>query len=181
MGRDKAMIELDGKPLAARVRDALRAAGADPVVALGGDAPALQALGFTVARDDEPGAGPLAAIIGALRRADEAVVLVVSCDLVAPDAVAMATVVDALEQSTDADVAVPLVEGRHQWAHAAWATSALGHLEAVLASGERSLRGAVAGLQVVEVTGLDAGALRDADRPEDLPPDGSSGGRAVDG
>lgn len=181
MGRDKALIELDGVPLAGRVGAALRAAGADPVLALGGDAPALEAIGLTVVADDDPGAGPLAAIVGALRRTDAPVVLAVACDLLAPDPAAMARVVDALQQAAGADVAVPVVEGRRQWAHAAWATSARDHLAAALAAGERSLRGAAAGLQVVEVAGLDAGALRDADRPEDLPPDGSPGGGAVDG
>ena len=66
MGRDKALLPVGGVPMALRVADALRAAGADEVVAVGGDATALAALGLTVVPDDHPGAGPLAAIVTAL-------------------------------------------------------------------------------------------------------------------
>ncbi|WP_434127450.1 molybdenum cofactor guanylyltransferase, partial [Enterococcus faecium] len=45
MGTDKALIEVDGGPLARRVANALRAAGADPVIAVGGDLEALGDLG----------------------------------------------------------------------------------------------------------------------------------------
>jgi molybdopterin-guanine dinucleotide biosynthesis protein A len=66
MGRDKALLPVGGVPMALRVADALRAAGADEVVAVGGDATALAALGLTVVPDDHPGVGPLAAIVTAL-------------------------------------------------------------------------------------------------------------------
>ena len=46
MGRDKALVEVDGRALALRVADALRRAGADPVAAVGGDLPALARLGL---------------------------------------------------------------------------------------------------------------------------------------
>lgn len=52
MGRDKALIEIGGVPMARRVADALGAAGAAEVVAVGGSAPALRSLGLTVAPDD---------------------------------------------------------------------------------------------------------------------------------
>ena len=39
MGRDKATLPVDGVPMAARVADALRRAGAEPVLAVGGDQP----------------------------------------------------------------------------------------------------------------------------------------------
>lgn len=171
MGRDKALIEIDGSPMAARVLHAVRLAGArPPVVALGGDAAALAALGFTVVADAEPGAGPLPAIAGALRTAGQPVVLVVPCDLVAPHPAAMARVVVALQQAPGADVAVPVVDGRPQWAHAAWSTGAAPVLDAALAAGERSIHRAVASLRVVDVAGIDPEALRDADAPDDLPP-----------
>lgn len=172
MGRDKALIEIDGTAMASRVAAELRRAGATSVVALGGDAPALRALGLTVVRDDHPGEGPLAAVVGLLRAAEEPVALALGCDLVAPDASAMVAVVGALRRAR-AEVAVPLVEGRRQWAHAAWAASAHAQLAGCLAGGERSLHRAAEGLQVVEVPGLDPGALRDVDRPEDLPSRGS--------
>lgn len=181
MGRDKALIEIDGVPMVVRATRALRAAGADPVVALGGEARALAVLGVTAVADADPGAGPLSAIAGALRQSAQPVVLVVACDLLAPDPAVMARIVGVLRRAPAAEVAVPVVDGRHQWVHAAWAATAVRQLDAALASGERSLHRAAEGLRVVEVHGLDASALRDADRPEDLPVDGSPGRPAGEG
>ncbi|MGH9084822.1 MAG: NTP transferase domain-containing protein, partial [Acidimicrobiales bacterium] len=45
MGRDKATLEVGGVAMAVRVADALRAAGADEVRAIGGDAAGLARLG----------------------------------------------------------------------------------------------------------------------------------------
>lgn len=62
MGRDKASLELAGRPLALWVADALRAAGAGPVIAQGGNPPPP-----LVARPDStPRAGPLAGLVDAL-------------------------------------------------------------------------------------------------------------------
>ena len=44
MGQDKATLPVDGVPMAARVAGALRRAGAEPVLAVGGDQTALEAL-----------------------------------------------------------------------------------------------------------------------------------------
>jgi molybdopterin-guanine dinucleotide biosynthesis protein A len=169
MGRDKALIEVDGRPLAVVVAGAVRAAGADPVVAVGGDEAALRRLGLDVVRDDHPGEGPLGGVLTALRQGPAPVVAVLGCDLPAARAASVAAVVAALDRSADADVAVPVVDGRRALVHAAWRTSARRELAAAFAGGERSLAGAVAGLRVVEVEGLDPVSLSDVDVPEDLP------------
>jgi molybdopterin-guanine dinucleotide biosynthesis protein A len=178
MGRDKALLPVGGVPLAVRVADALRDAGAIDVVAVGGDAEALAALGLRVVPDDRPGAGPLAAIVTALGAGagdrapgPETAVLVVACDLVAPAPAAMRATVAALAGDPDADVAVPHAGGRPQWAHAAWRPRAGPALAARLRAGERAVhRGvAAAGLRVVPVVGLADAALADADTPADLP------------
>jgi molybdopterin-guanine dinucleotide biosynthesis protein A len=170
MGQDKALIELEGAPLAVRVADALRDAGARSVVALGGDARALATLGLTVVADEDPGAGPLAAVAAALHASEHPVVLAVACDHLAPDPEAMVATVAALgPDGRAADVAVPVVAGHRQWAHAAWSVDACRGLDAALAAGVRSMHRAAAGLRVVEVTGVDPAALEDADAPGDLP------------
>ena len=70
MGRDKALIEIDGVPMVRRVAVALREAGARTVIAVGGDAPrlaeALAGLDVRLVPDDTPGAGPLAGLLTAL-------------------------------------------------------------------------------------------------------------------
>ena len=170
MGRDKATLVLDGEAMAVRVARALRRAGAAEVVAIGGDAGALGALGLRVVPDDEPGAGPLPATIAALRQATSDIVVVLSCDLVAPSDRAIASLVDELRSAApDVLGVMPVVSGIHQCTHAAWRRTAVGALAEARASGVRSLRSAVADLTIRAVHGLDERALADADDPLDLP------------
>jgi molybdopterin-guanine dinucleotide biosynthesis protein A len=166
MGRDKALVSVDGRALALRVADALRAAGAEPVLGVGGDLAALAALGLAGVPDEEPGAGPLTGILTALAQGAAPVTFVAACDLVAPSADAVTATVRALG---DADVAVPLVDGRRQWMHAAWRAGAAAPLAAAFAAGERAVHAAVAaaGLRVADVS-LPASAVADADTPADL-------------
>jgi molybdopterin-guanine dinucleotide biosynthesis protein A len=166
MGRDKALLSVDGRALALRVADTLRAAGADPVLAVGGDLAALAALGLAGVPDQEPGAGPLTGILTALAQATAPVTFVAACDLVAPSAEAVTATLAALEA---ADVAVPLVDGRRQWMHSAWRAGAAAPLAAAFDAGERAVHAAVAaaGLRVVDVS-LPAAAVADADTPADL-------------
>jgi molybdenum cofactor guanylyltransferase len=168
MGADKALLAVAGRPMALRVAEALVAAGVDEVVCVGGDGPALGALGLRVVPDEAPGEGPLAAVVTALEALPDRTVLVVACDLVDPDPAAMAATVRALHGS-GADVAVPVMDGTPQWTHAAWAPSALAPLRAALEAGERAIHRAARRLAVCTVAGLDPAALADADHPSDLP------------
>lgn len=174
MGRDKALVLVEGRPMAARVAEAARAAGATRVVAVGGQEGALEALDLPVVADPQPGGGPLQAVVGSLEALGPGIVLVLACDLVQPDPAAMAATVDALGGAPEAAVAVPLDDrGRRQWVHSAWRPTIA---EPVLAEAwqrrERSLHRAVAGLVVLDVRGVERTGLLDADRPEDLPGDG---------
>jgi molybdopterin-guanine dinucleotide biosynthesis protein A len=170
MGRDKALLPIEGRAMAARVADALREAGAAEVLAIGGDEQALTALGFDVRPDGQPGDGPLPATITALQAAREDAVLVVSCDLVHPSAAAMAATVQALRDHPGAVGAVPVDGGHRQWTHAAWRADAVRALVAAYERGDRSLKRAGADLLIFEVAGLGSEALADADEPGDLPP-----------
>lgn len=172
MGRDKAVIAIGGRSLAGRVADAIGEAGADSVVAVGGDARALAAEGLTVVADREPGAGPLGGILGALaHHAAAEVVFVGACDLIAPSSTAIAGTVRALIDSPGADVAVPVVDGRRQWMHTAWRRGAAAALAVAFDAGERAVHAAVAasGLRMVEVE-VARSSVADADAPSDLPP-----------
>ena len=95
MGTDKALLVVDGQPLAVIVADALRTAGADRVVAVGGDLDGLRALGLDAVPDLHAGEGPLGGILTALDATTEDVVVVLACDLPGADPVAITTVVDA--------------------------------------------------------------------------------------
>jgi molybdopterin-guanine dinucleotide biosynthesis protein A len=177
MGRDKALITVDGRLLAVRVAEALDAAGASAVVAVGGDLAALDAAGLTAVADAEPGAGPLTGVVTALGAAGDDIVFVAACDLVAPMPEAIAATVQALVADTAGDVAAPLVDGRRQWMHAAWRRRSATPLAAAFAAGERAVHAAVSagGLRVVDVA-VDARSVADADVPADLPAAGPGPG-----
>lgn len=179
MGRDKALLEVAGTPMAARVAAALRAAGATGVFAVGGDADALEAAGLTVRPDAWPGAGPLPATVTALEAAAEPIVMVLACDLLHPSAEAIAATVRALVGAPSALGAVPVHDGHRQWVHVAWRSTAAHALRDAHARGLRSLRRAAPGLALVEVPGLPADALVDADEPGDLPTEHGADGRRL--
>lgn len=178
MGRDKALIEIDGVPMVRRIAVALREAGARTVIAVGGDAPrlaaALAGLDVRLVPDDTPGAGPLAGLLTALGTLPDAdVALVVSCDLLAPSARSMAATVAALarrDADADAHAVVPRTGGRPQWLHAAWRRTVASPLRYEHERGERSIRRAVAAaaLSVEWIDDLDPTSLADADTPKDL-------------
>jgi molybdenum cofactor guanylyltransferase len=166
MGTPKADLLVDGSPMAVRVAEAARSAGATAIAAVGRPVEGLEHL-----VEDEPGAGPLGALVVAVGWAEGDTVLVLGCDLIAPSAAAMQAVVDELTADVDADVAVPVVDGRAQWLHGAWRAraSTIAALQQAFAAGERSVHGAAEALRVRRVASDDVASFRDADRPEDLP------------
>ena len=170
MGRDKALVEVDGAAMACRVADALRSAGAARVVAVGGDVDALARRGLHVAPDRWPGEGPLGGLITALDDPDGSaeMAVVLACDLTAPDPAAIARTVSARARIA-CDAVVPVVDGRHQWLHAAWDRRVSGILTDVFTAGERSMAGAALSLRIATLDGVAAASVHDADRPEDLP------------
>lgn len=179
MGRDKAFVPIDGVAMARRVADALRSAGARRVVAVGGDAGALRELGLATRPDRWPGEGPLGGLVTSLGDDDPSaapVAVVLSCDLTGPDPRWIERTVQALVEAAS-DGAVPVVDGRQQWLHAAWDRRVAAILGDVFRAGERSLAGAALSLRIATVEGVAPDAVHDADRPGDLPP----GGRREDG
>ena len=171
MGRPKAFIEIAGRPMVANVADALRAAGADPVMVVGGDSARIASLRLRAEPDLHPGEGPLGGIVTALRLSTTAeAVAVLSCDLVVPSACEIRRLAD---ERGDDDVVVPVDEHRPQWTHAAWSLRALPALEAAFARGARAPRHAVSDLSVrrVEIDRSNAAAYVDADTTADLPDD----------
>lgn len=166
MGRDKAFIELDGKTLLDRGIDALLAGGAEPVVVVGGDAPRIAEAGYHYVPDQHPGEGPLGGIITALEALENDLVVVLACDLIDASPVAVSSLIAV---AADADVVVPVVEGRAQWLHAIWRRAALEPLRRAFAAGERAPRRALGGLRVVEILDGSPCWYADADTPDDLP------------
>jgi molybdopterin-guanine dinucleotide biosynthesis protein A/rhodanese-related sulfurtransferase len=168
MGRDKASLPIDGRPMAERVAIALRDAGAAEVFAVG-EFPGSATVDLAVVADDQPGAGPLGGVRTALAAAQHELVVVLACDLRDPSLAAIAALVRAANRAPEASLVVPVVEGREQWLHAAWRRSGRAALDAAWAAGHRSLHAAAAHVERVVRYGAPPAGLRDADRPADLP------------
>jgi molybdopterin-guanine dinucleotide biosynthesis protein A len=171
MGRDKALLEVDGVAMALRVANALTAAGASEAVAIGGNASRLEELGLDVVADRWPSEGPLSGILSALAWSSAPVTVVLACDLREPTPDAITRTVEALERGPGR-VAVPLLDGLPQWMHAAWRTSAMEDLHARFIAGERAVHRAVhravQSTEIIAVHHIPAIQLEDADRVSDL-------------
>lgn len=167
MGRDKALVEIAGRPLIAIAAAALDQAGASEVVVAGGTG--LDRVGLRAVPDLYPGQGPLGGIITALRATSEPAVVILTCDLPAITAAEVEAVLAALHAHPEADVAAPLMDGRPQFLTAAYRRRALEPLERAFAAGERAVRRAVASQLIChEFDGLDPHRLADVDTPADL-------------
>lgn len=166
MGRDKAFVEVDGVPMAARMVATLRAATCEPVVFVGGDE-RLQRLGAAVVADSTPGAGPLGGVLTALdtMRDRSALVVVVSCDLPFLGAEHLAPLVRTADDGAG-DVVVARSDRREPLC-AVWSTSAADQVRLLFEAGVRSMHGALDALQVDEVS-VPLHALRNINTLGDL-------------
>jgi len=170
MGRTKALIEIDGVPMAARAAAALRSAGCARVVAYGGDPVELAPIGVPVLPDRYPGCGPLGGVLGLLESyaetGDDVSVLVVACDLPALTGDHLVDLVDAARARPDADVVVARTSAIEPVC-AVWRPSATERLRRLFDAGERALHTAIAHLERVEVD-VEPAALRNINTPAEL-------------
>jgi molybdopterin-guanine dinucleotide biosynthesis protein A len=170
MGRDKALIEVDGVPMAKRVAGALTDGGADPVLCIGGDQEALEAIGLEWIPDDHPGEGPLGGFLTALEFAAGSywdTVVVSACDHPWLDG---ETVENLLFGLIKAPLARPATgpDGRAPLFFAANVAEVLPVVRDLFAGGERSLRWLGTRFPVGTVHPIDPDRLRDVDTPDDL-------------
>lgn len=158
-GRDKATSEAGDRLLGQRVVDALREAGLDPVVAVGGTAGS--ALGIPTVADRHPGAGPLAALATVLSWAKTGLVVVVPCDLPLLEAAHInALVAGASEERA----AIAMLDGMAQPSVGCWPARFAPALQRAFGRGERAWQAAMDAGPYVLVP-LPAVALADADTP----------------
>jgi molybdenum cofactor guanylyltransferase len=163
-GQDKALVEIDGRPMAECVAAVLEAAGCSPVVFVGGDGERLTAAtGRQFVDDTWPGQGPLGGVVDALRwfrRGAADGVVIAACDL--PD-----LSVEAVRAVAGAGGAAVAVAERRHPALARWPISASDHVEALFAAGIRSLHEALDALGAIPIR-VDAAAVHNVNLPEDL-------------
>lgn len=102
MGRDKALVEIDGRTMLDRGIDLLRPHVREILVL--GDPAKYNTTHGLVIPDDEPGLGPLGGLVTALKRARYVRLLVIACDLPELNDRLMIRLKAALDEGHDAAV-----------------------------------------------------------------------------
>ena len=171
MGRTKALIEIGGVPMAARVAGALRDAGCVDVVAYGGDPDELASLGLPVLPDRYPGTGPLGGVLGVLELFESyeppvAGVFVAACDLPALTGRSLAGMVQVARDRPDVDLVVARTSGVEPTC-AIWNPDAADRIRRSFVNDERPLHATIARLDTIEVD-VDPAALRNINTPDEL-------------
>lgn len=177
-GTDKALAPFRSSTVGGQVVDAMRQAGIDPVVAIGGRAGAE--LGVPTVPDRRPGDGPLGGLATALLWARSGWVVIAPCDLPLLSSEHLATllrggnlagssqqVAGGAGPGDEIGPLVATVAGRPNISLSVWPASQGRRLLRLLDGGERRFRAALddCAWRGVELPGS---ALADADTPADL-------------
>ncbi len=149
MGQDKALLPIDGTPLALRAAEKLsRVCGA---VALVGDPARYGHLGLPLVADSYPGQGPLAGIEAALGATETDANLIVACDMPALDPAILTELLNAL-LNDGADCALPRYpDGKLEPLCAAYSRRCHAAIREALESGVRRVTDA---LRLLEASGF---------------------------
>ena len=163
MGRDKALVEVEGVAMVVRVATALRAAGCQPVFAVGGDRAAIEALGIDFVTDLYPGEGPVGGVITALGACTAPAVVVVACDV---PYLTVDTVRTLLGTGGEAQATVAVTH-RVQPMCALWSRRSLVDVRDAYARGERRLLAVLDQLETLRVP-VNPQDLANVNAPGDL-------------
>lgn len=151
MGRDKALLEIDGVTMIDRAIDLIRVLGFDPVVVGGTHETGKSSRASTIA-DDWPGAGPLGGIATALRDSEAPWNLMIACDMPYLTAEWLEFLMGRANGST-ADAIVPMNEPGPEPLCAVYAK----HGESAIRAGlDEGLRKVTDGLARLRVTYLES-------------------------
>ena len=171
MGATKALIEIDGVPMASLVAAALSVAGCSSIIAYGGNPDELAPLGIPVLPDRYPGSGPLGGVLGVLElfgahepRPDG--VFVVACDLPALTGADLDALVKGAGDQPRVDVVVARTSSIEPTC-AIWRLSAIERIRRCFDDGDRALHAMIERLDSHEVD-TEPAALRNINTPEEL-------------
>jgi len=144
MGRDKALIQLEGQPLAVRVATRISRV-ADPVMLAPGTAGRLTHLGYAEVADDPAGVGPLGGLVGGLAASPHHLLAAAAVDMpfVSPELMRLLA-----ELHGDEDAVVPVTNSGVEPLHAVYAKTALPILREACAEGRFVLRAVLERLRV---------------------------------
>jgi molybdopterin-guanine dinucleotide biosynthesis protein A len=149
MGRDKALLQLDGQPLLLRQLDLLRPYVGS--VAVLGSAGAYDFLTDPVVPDRTPGRGPLAALLTGLEHACADWSIFLACDIPLLSSEFIELLIHVMAKS-HADAIVPLIRSRWQPLCGAYRKSSIRGIREVLDEGNFAVVQALPRLRVDAIT-----------------------------
>lgn len=132
MGRDKALVQLAGKPIIAHILERIEGLG-DEVLITTNNPEAYAYLGIRLETDSIPGAGSLAGLHTALRASRYSHTLVLACDM---PFVSRPLLEFMMELIPSADIIVPQRQGFFEPMHAIYSQICLPPIEAALRMGD---------------------------------------------
>lgn len=136
MGRDKAHVLLDGRPLITHVLERAAPLGAEVIVTTNSPQTYGFLGGVRLVADDQPGAGALSGLRTALHAARNARALVLACDL---PFLSVPLLEHLLRVAPEADVVLPRWQGELEPLHAVYRRTCLEPIERALAEGRRRM------------------------------------------
>jgi molybdenum cofactor guanylyltransferase len=172
MGRDKATMIFSGPSDSGESRTMVElvvsavAARCTPVFVIAAPGQPLPELTATVLRDEVRGVGPLLATGRGLRAAAEAgagraFVCAVDMPMMTP------ALIDELSRHDGVDVVLPW-DGRDHYLAGVYRTSLVGHIDELVAAGERSMRALVDSVNTQRIVLPESRALTNVNAAEDL-------------
>ncbi len=169
-GRDKALVQLSGRPLLSHLLDRLRPQARRIVLSANGDAARFASFGLPVVADDIADAGPLAGIAAAAAYCaanwpETTRLITVPVDTPRPPAY----LVQRLAAGPAGRVTVAEASGRLHWAVACWPLAAALRLKAAIhETGLRRLETAVRAEGLATIPFAGANTFANINTPEDL-------------
>jgi molybdopterin-guanine dinucleotide biosynthesis protein A len=165
MGRDKALLELDGKPLITRI--AGRLAELFDEIVIGANRPADYAfLGRPIIPDREPGLGPLMGIASCLDRITNDLAFVTACDIPSID---LRFVASMLEQAEGCDWVLPQSgPDAYEPLFAVYRKTAITPMLEILAGGGRSILELLDRVRVQRIPLPDSARIHNINTVEDF-------------
>ena len=133
MGRDKALIAFEDRPIIAHVIDTLRELS-DDVLIVSNRSAAYESFGIRIVPDADPPSGPLGGISAGLAAAQHDLAIVVACDMPFLNTQLLRSLVD---RAVNVDAVVPLTGDQFEPLHAVYRRTCLAAIERHLAGGDR--------------------------------------------
>jgi len=133
MGRDKALIAFEDRPIIAHVIDTLRELS-DDVLVVSNRSAAYESFGIRIVPDADPPSGPLGGISAGLAAAQHDLAIVVACDMPFLNTQLLRSLVD---RAVNVDAVVPLTGDQFEPLHAVYRRTCLAAIERHLAGGDR--------------------------------------------